>query len=440
MKGRILYMAYQTPPHGGARGIRILNIIKHLTEFGWKVDVITVNITPYFAYYDPDLVTKLPVQASIYRTLPGIFRWFYQRYVKKNNGVLKRVVEGENRRTWLTIIRSNMGRVLGKLAILAIPDVLIEWYPFALAQSTKLIKRNKYDLILSSAWPYTSHLVGHALKKSSGLPLIVEYGDPWAFNILGGKGRLRFWLEHQMESRVLKSADALVVTTEEARDNYLANYPFFEKDKTYVMPSGIDYSDFENLEPQKSEKFRILFTGRMYQTLDIVPLLEALSSINTSTNTEVRNSLEILLLGEIAQEYKDIIGSYNLGEMVIIKDFVPLKEALSLSLGADVLLFLGNKGGLQVPSRLFYYLAANKPILCIKGDDKDPALRFLHGLNRGLIVNNEIEEIGSAIIKLYKLYQAHRLEEDFDLSTLPEISWKNRVRILDTACESAMRK
>jgi glycosyltransferase involved in cell wall biosynthesis len=281
-------------------------------------------------------------------------------------------------------------------------------------------------------------LVGYALSRFYGIPLILEYGDPWAFNVVERRSWLRFWLERTMESRVLKSAGAVVVTTEETKENYLKNYPFLDEDEVYVMPAGVDYSDYENLVPQKSEKFRILFTGRMYQIADINPLLEALTRI-AGADDEIRNNLEVLFVGDIDQEHRDLLKAYDLGKMVLLHDFVPLREALSLSLGADVLLFLGNKGGLQVPSRLFSYLAAGRPILCIKGDDKDPALRFLRGGNRGLIVGNKVEEIRPAIIELYKLYESRRLEEAFDLSPLPELFWQNRVRILDVACESAMR-
>jgi len=141
------------------------------------------------------------------------------------------------------------------------------------------------------------------------------------------------------------------------------------------------------------------------------------------------------LVGDIAEEYKTLIRNSGLGKMVLVKSFVPLSEALSLSAGADVLLLLGNKGGLQVPSRLFSYLAARRPILCIKGDDRDPAAKILHGLNRGLIVENEVEAIHTAIIRLFDLWRSQRLEEAFDLSAIPEISWQNRIKILDIACE-----
>ncbi len=436
MKGRILYIAYQAPPHGGARGLRIANIIKYLSEFGWKLDVLTINPSPSFAFYDAELIAKIPPSVNVFRTLSGILRRFYRDIIRDAKDVSQEPGKvralGIQKRT-----SAQLARGLIKIANLVIPDIIAEWYPFALFQGIKLVRRNNYDLIISSAWPYTSHLVGYTIKKMSGLPWITEYGDPWAFNVVEGKSKVRFWLEHKMESRVLKSATAVVVTTDETKDNYLENYPFLSEDRVYVMSAGVEYNDFENLVPQKSEKFRLLFTGRMYQIADINPLFNALTSM-ANESEEIKNNLEVLFVGDISNKYRELIEAYNLKDMVFLQDFVPLKEALSLTIGADILLFLGNKGGLQVPSRLFYYLAAEKPILFIKGDEKDPALRFLSSLNRGFIVGNETEEIQSAIIRLYDLYQANRLEEFFDLSPIPDISWQNRVKILDKACESTM--
>jgi len=107
-----------------------------------------------------------------------------------------------------------------------------------LSQAIRLIRRNKYDLILSSAWPYTSHSVGYTLKKLFKLPLILEYGDPWAFNVAEGRKGIRFRLDHSLESRILKSAHSLVVTTEETGENYLEHYPFLKEERVYVMPPG----------------------------------------------------------------------------------------------------------------------------------------------------------------------------------------------------------
>jgi glycosyltransferase involved in cell wall biosynthesis len=436
-KGRILYVSYQTPPHGGARGIRILHIIKYLSDFGWKLDVLTISPSINSSFYDPGLVNKLPSSATLFRTYPGVFRKLYQNRIRIRATSEESETDG--------IIEDIKKQISGlamesieKISGVAIPDIMIEWCPFALLRGIKLVRQNKYDVLISSAFPYTSHLIAFTIKKISNLPWIVEYSDPWVFEPSRKQAGIRFRLEYALEKRVLKSADVLVITTEETKRNYLKNYPFLNQEKVVVMPAGADYDDFSNLMPAKSNRFRILYTGRMYKVQDIKPFLVAIKKL-VMEDAESKRNMEVLFVGNIERKYKDLIEEEGLEDIISVRDFVPLKEALSLTIGADIFLFLGNKGGLQVPSRLFYYLAAGRPILYIKGDDKDPSLRFLTSLNRGHIVGNNPEEISSAIITLYNLYKKYQLEEAFDLSPLPEISWENRIKILDEICKTIIR-
>jgi hypothetical protein len=103
-------------------------------------------------------------------------------------------------------------------------------------------------------------------------------------------------------------------------------------------------------------------------------------------------------------------------------------------MGSDILLLFGGEGEIQVASKIFEYIAARRPILCVKGSEKDPTLKLLQGLNRGIIVDNKKENIYSEIIGLYNLYQKQELEGTFDLRARLDCSWENRVRVLDKIC------
>ena len=56
---------------------------------------------------------------------------------------------------------------------------------------------------------------------------------------------------------------------------------------------------------------------------------------------------------------------------------VPSEQAAAALAGADVLLSLGNGVDNQVPSKLFEYLAAGKPILHLAKLQTDPCLPYL---------------------------------------------------------------
>ena len=416
-KGRILFIALAFPPMLGARSLSNLYHTKYLSKFGWKIDVLTISPSSKYPLFDKSLIEMLPTSARIYRTYPGLHK-VYHNIIKSNSNSS----------------RSSVGakRIL-KLSELMIPDPTIFWYPFAVAQGLKLINKNKYDVLISSASPSTTHLIGYTLKKLGDLPWVVVYSDPWVFNPAHKHKYIRFWIERKLEERVLKSADAVTVTTEETKENYLKNYPFLVDSKVNVIPNGVDYDGFNNISVEKSKKFRILYTGTIYKTQRIEPFMDALKRIYEKE--ELKEQVEVVFVGNIDDEYIELIASKGLKKIITVKGFISPTKIPSLIMGADILLYFGHMGGLQLAGKVFYYIAARRPILHIKGDEKDPALKILQDLNRGVIVDNEKGKIYSEIIRLYNLYQEQELDKIFNLREIPDFSWENRVKILDRICE-----
>ena len=61
------------------------------------------------------------------------------------------------------------------------PDAQIGWYPAAaVAEGRRLLRERPFDLVFSSAFPITGHLVAGTLKRRSSLPWVAEFRDPWS--------------------------------------------------------------------------------------------------------------------------------------------------------------------------------------------------------------------------------------------------------------------
>lgn len=423
-KGRILFIGYTVPPMMSAQGLSNLYNIKYLSEFGWEVDVLTISSSTNSPRFDKSSIEMLPKSVRIFRTYPGLHKIYYNIIKPKSNISKNKAI---SKKGSLSIIRE---KVLNIVLNLMMPDAVIFWYPFAVLQGIKLINKYNYDILISSGPPYTTHLIGHTLKKLGDLHWIMVCGDPWVFAPTRYKHKtIRFCIEHKLEEHLLKSAGAIAVTTEETGKNYLENYPFLTDAKVNVIPMGVDYSEFKNVTPKKSEKFRILYSGSLYKNQEIEPFLDALKLIYATE--ELKDQIEVILVGNIEDNYIGLISKKGLKEKISVKGFVPPKKVPSLIMGADILLYFGAMGGLQLGSKLFYYIAAKRPILCIRGDERDPSLKILQGLNRGVMLDNKKEEIYSGIISLYNLYQKQELDETFDLREIHDFSWENRVKILD---------
>lgn len=433
MKGKILFIGHAVPPMVSARGISNLYHIKYLSEFGWELDVLTISPSPNSPQFDKSSIGMLPTSARIFRTYPGLHK-IYHNIIKPRNNISKSKGKAIIKKGSLSILK---GKVLKIISNIMIPDAIIFWYPFAVLQGLKLINKFKYDVLISSGPPFTSYLIGYTLKRIGILHWIMVCGDPWVFKFTYKHKGVRFWIDHKLEEIFLKSADAITVTTNETKENYLKNYPFLIDSKITVIPNGVDYEDFDNDSIEKSEKFRILYTGTIYKNQQIKPFLDALKLIYDKE--ELKEQIEVVFVGNIDDEYIELIANMGLKEKIRVKGFISPKKIPSLIMGADLLLFFGAMGGLQVAGKVFYYIAAKRPILCIKGGERDPSLKILQGLNRGVIVDNEKDKIYSEIIGLYNLYRKQELDKTYDLREIPDFSWENRVKILDEISERIVR-
>lgn len=428
-KGKILFICHTIPPLMSAQGLCNLYHIKYLCEFRWELDVLTISPSPNCPQFDKSSIEMLPKSARIFRTYPGLHKIYYNIIKSKGN-----ISKSETIPEKSSIISKTILKVISNLMI---HDIGIFWYPFAVLQGLKLINKHKYDVLISYSSPVISHLIGYTLKKLGDLHWIMFCSDPWVFKFTYKHKGVRFWIDHKLEYIFLKSADAITVTNNETKENYLKNYPFLIDSKVNVIPNGVDYDEFENVSVEKSEKFRILLAGTINPNQCIEPFLDALKLVYEKD--ELKEQVEVVFVGRIDDEYIELIANKGLKERINVKGFISPKKIPSVIMGADVLLLFGARGGLQLASKLFYYIAARRPILYIKGDERDPVLKILQGLNRGVIVDNKKDNIYSGIIRLYNLYRKQELDKTYDLRVIPDFSWENRVKILDEICERLVR-
>src|SRR4051812_2930702 len=156
---RVLIVAYFFPPIGGIGSIRAASFAKYLPEFGWNVTVLAPAETPHAS--DPSLdVSQTPVVRTRSLELSRLGR-----------RTLTAGADLDQATPHETPARSALSRRLrGVAKRLVFPDAQIGWYPAAVAGGTRLLRQRPFDLIFSSAFPMTSHLIAWSLKRRSSLP------------------------------------------------------------------------------------------------------------------------------------------------------------------------------------------------------------------------------------------------------------------------------
>ncbi|MGH7799428.1 MAG: glycosyltransferase [Thermodesulfobacteriota bacterium] len=419
MKGKLLICAYYFPPIGTPRSYRWREFVTHLYSKGWEIDVLTIDTSNKHPNYDSKLLDNLLTEVRIFRTYPGIMHHFSSLLLSKNAN--DRELTSSNQTSLkLTVGRSLFSVFEKSLRTVFIPDEAVSWLPFALSTGRRLIKENSYDAIISSAFPFTCHVVGYFLKQlSGGKPWIADYGDPWVNNPSFPLPKWRSLIDKKLETRILKSVNKLIFTTDGTKEHYLNLYPFLKSEDVKVITQGFSYKEFHESPPESTDKFRIVYTGMFYKDGEPFRFFDALKSVR-----EIWKDLEVVIAGNITnEEYKRYTEKNGLSEVVKFIGFVSNKRSLALQKGASVLLLIGHGGGIQVPGKTYEYIAAKRPILSVKIDNADIASKIVERFKRGISVENDPSKISESIIHLYNSWKNKHLESEFNLEDVNEFRW-----------------
>ena len=398
---RVLLIAYNFPPVGGAGVQRPAKWAKYLRRCGWEVTVLTTE-NPSVPVRDESLLADLPDDVRIVRART----WEPDYRVKQSlvgvastkPGLLTRIK---------SVVKSLAKRVV-KLALQPDPQVL--WNPNALRAGTAVLREQPHDAILVTAPAYSSFFIGAALKKQFGLPLILDYRDEWDLSGKYLENAQRDWfstcVQHRMQRRLLRQADAVVATTQASTSNLAAKLAVLKHAIPAVcIYNGFDAADFEDglkvegrrlkasesesafpsspstLNPQPSTLFRLTYTGTLWNLTDIEPLIRAIESLNSSRPELVRG-LELVCVGRKTPEQQQVLERVRATTAKLEAiDYCAHSEVVERLNSADgVCLLLSDVPGAErvVPAKLFEYLAIRKEMLTIAphGETADLARRF----------------------------------------------------------------
>ncbi|MEK4286998.1 glycosyltransferase [Paenibacillus sp. FSL P4-0502] len=406
---RVLIVAQAVPPNGGSHATRIKYFIKELAELGWEIEILTTRIYPGTPLIDNSLQESIPSHVSFTRSFPGPLHAYAYRK--------KRSVSG-------TVKGSKKKSMKKKLLI---PDTYIEWLPGALVDVfiKKKIKQ-KPDIILSSAVPYTSHLIALFISKKWKTPLIADYGDPWVYDPGNPRKGVRYLIERFLESLVISNSNIISVTTDLTKKLYIDKYKV-DPSKLKVIPMGYDKDDFSLPVPlANNEKVRFLYTGRLEpESRDANLFFLTLKKLYESGHLR-QCSFEFI--GVFNRDFLDIVKNMGLDDLIKFHPWMNHRECMKYLCTADYLLLFGNNNNIQVPGKTFNYIGSGTPIIYLSNlnGEKDSVDEILKesGTTYWKVENSQ-SSIQEVLLELQSKFSYEKRNTANDL-----FSWKNRVKEL----------
>lgn len=363
----ILIITYYWPPSGGAGVQRWLKFSKYLPENGWRPIIFTPE-NPDFDLKDPSLskdihpdveVLKFPIWEpySIFKKLSG------QKELRQGQ-----ILEDANS-SWLknlaVWLRGN----------LFIPDPKRFWIKPSVDYLTEIVKTNEIRHVVTTGPPHSIHLIGLKLKyRTPSLVWISDFRDPWTKWEILHEMKMTPWVEKQhqkLEQRVLQASDSLLVTSESAKSEFEA----LGARRVKVITNGYDAEDFQTTQIQRraKEPFVIRHIGMLSEQRNAEALWSALARLLSREGRKIK----VELIGIVANTLKkNLKQNSSLKDHISFQDSVPHQELADLYDSSDLLVLIQtktNRRQTQLPGKLFEYLQAKRPILCIGDTESDLA-------------------------------------------------------------------
>jgi glycosyltransferase involved in cell wall biosynthesis len=394
-KKTILLISPELSPSKTPGGKNLYYLIQGIKD-EYKLIAITVDD---FSKAEKEIIGNV----SIIKTKMGIFRQLFKHKMTHIN------IE----ETFLKSIKSKIYNIL-------IPDSFIDWTLYGIKAAKRILDTEDVSLIISKAWPYTSHIIGYYLGKKYNIPLILIYNDPWINERSVKRGLLRYRLEFFLEKKIIDFSKKIIFCTNGAKNSYLNLYGIKEK-KAEVIYFGYDPENYDyNIFP-KSNYLYIVYGGRIQpEHRDLKPFLYAVKSIKGEIKIKVD-----LYLSNDRNIYNNIVNELGLEEVINIKPPLAYKEFCKHLRFYDYLLLLGNKDELQIPSKVYDYIGSRRPILFIDnsfGKHKE-IISILSLFDGNVLVKNEVNDIKESLYKLYNIKKAGQIR-DVGITKYTDFSWE----------------
>lgn len=369
---RVLIITYYWPPSGGSGVQRWLKYARYLPASGWQPAIYTPE-NPEAPASDASLLREVPAETEILKrpiTEPyHLYKKLTGRTESVNVGFIRTEKEGaESRAEYFSRwIRGNF----------FIPDARCLWVRPSVRFLRDYLQQHPVDALISTGPPHSMHRIAQRLARKTGLPWLADFRDPWTgidFYADLLLTRPADWLHRRMERSVLSQADLVTTVSNSIRAELRSK----GARRVEVIPNGYDPADFEAFSGDRSQRndhFTLTHSGSLVPSRNPHSMWQALRSL-CEANPGFREKLRIRLVGSVDGSVRNSVKEAGLTQHCTFIPYLPHQEALAEVFSADVLLLLINQTANAegfLSGKVFEYMAADRPILCIGPESGDAA-------------------------------------------------------------------
>lgn len=242
----------------------------------------------------------------------------------------------------------------------------------------------EYDYVLSISTPVTSHLLAHKLLKSGNIRCrrwVQIWEDPWHSDVYGITGADRIRDE---EHRLLSFAQKVCYVSPLTLKNQQEKYPE-SAHKMYWQPLPFYYQADKSAAHSGPNRYGY-FGDYVPAARDLAPFYEAARE----------TGIEVNICGNPSSLFAST-------EHIHIHPRLPLDKLKPIEDSTNVLIFLCNRRGGQIPGKIYQYSATDKTILFIMDgteEEQNVLYEFFGKYDRYVFCRNNAADIAQAIRRI----------------------------------------
>lgn len=275
-----------------------------------------------------------------------------------------------------------------------IGDLGLRFIPFLFFRLVKECWKQKPDFIIYPVPPWYLLIIAPIVKLLTGVKYAIDFIDPWVSPInekkQGFKKRVSQFLARKLEGWVTKRSSYIYSVSQQINLDLINRHPKLKEHIFKAIPYGVEISDFKQLSQKKqSNIIKFNYIGAVWQpSLPVVTqILKAFKHISISQSIDIDFiGTSYAGAGLAKPALKTFIEKLSLNK--IVKEDpnrVTYKEAVKLTLDADILFLFGDLTKQYAASKLMGLVASQKPFFAFLHKDSFP-YKFLESLNYKYLV------------------------------------------------------
>ena len=257
----------------------------------------------------------------------------------------------------------------------------------------------KYDVIISSSDPKSSHLLAKELIKRNQKyrgKWIQIWGDPFIGDISTPKRNERRIKKEELS--LLEDVDRVIYVSKMTLEQQKKLYPQYAYKMMHIPIPYTEKKIFELNDLQNQEVIELAYCGDYSSSIrNILPLY------NFVTNSD-KYHLTICGMSDLRLTTNENVSIYPRVSQVTVKE---------IERKADILVHLSNRYGSQIPGKIYQYSATNKPIIFILDGEQELLLDTFGKYQRFSFAPNDEKGIGSTLKLIVENKKELKPIEDF---------------------------